>query len=255
MILSEQHKYHLISHFFLLYNTYPINATTFFLECKRKDIINTAITAPIIGKIECCNFISSANKTGRKAMDVIRLKRHCNIFPAIKDLVFKSPITDMVCRATHKPPRLKKHALRINLVPSQGMLCSTKHPLESSNSPTIIVCRAGESSQNTHRCTKAMTILNKTTQLQTTAIVFVLCSINAVTFICFDSLTRQDEQLLFGRIAATQMALTIWLASRTHGISGDENKLATIPKIKAGPALLQNPSIRSASSLCRTPLL
>jgi hypothetical protein len=140
-------------------------------------------------------------------------------------------------------------------MPADPKLCREVHPFVSSRTPSNKIIQLLGNSHRTHLFMNVMITLNIMTHPQTliiAAVAFFIASGNDIDWsfgLVFDS------PLVLGIKRPTSNADKIWIPHRNHTSSGSLNSTLHIPKIKEGPALLQNPKNLWASALVICPLL
>lgn len=181
--------------------------------------------------------------------------RHCSIFPGKYQPVPRSPVTDAVCMPTHRPPDARIVLDSTKRRPSEEMFLICKQPFDSSKRPENNICKLMGSNHKNHLPQKVSIMRNTITQPHTPAIARIALCRDCCNVSGFVSAILQVSFVRPGRIHPTVIAVEICKNQSNQGIQALWNSCANIPNKNAGPALLQNPSMRFAVSFGRYPLL
>ena len=204
---------------------------------------------PAAGKAgEQTRYFTDANIAARQ-----QLIKHWATFPGKYIPVPNSPTTDMVCRPTHRPPRPRKDAQRINLTPSDSTDASALQPLPSSRMPSKTIAHSDGSSHKNQRCANAIMTRNSITHPHTPDIEVIAFAIACGSDIPLIPVGWIPACWFWGSIFPTSKADMIWIPHRIHTVHRFEKKTPHIPKMNAGPALLQKPRHRLASAVLICP--
>ena len=155
-------------------------------------------------------------------------------------------MTEIVCAVMQSPPAASIPLHAMNRMFTLAIRGSSQQPLDSSNKPTKATRTVWGRIQRNHLSRKAISTRNRMIHPQTVPIVRTASGIKLpLDFISDGSETM--GVLITGTQYAAIRAPARWIPHSAHGIHGLGSIWPSTPNTNAGPALLQNASIRSAS--------
>ena len=148
---------------------------------------------------------------------------------------------------TESPPKARNADASKKRKDSSGIARSATKPFVSSSMPQIVACSGTENIHKNHFWQKLVAILNNMIQPQIVAIDRMDDAMTSEKEGIFVSGRLTDAMLFPFNNAPVRMAENICINQSIHGNHLLEKSTEPMPKINAGPQLLQNPSIRLLS--------
>ena len=161
------------------------------------------------------------------------------ILPCIYSPLPKGSVTEVVCKNTQMPPNAKKTVNNRNRVDGFTNCSAAIQPFDNSSMPVKMIPMGRRNKLLNHVFKYVSKILNTITHPQTEIQADMLPEMTCV----IDTLGAGGSFIFvnsgFGKRKPVKTAEMICMIQSISGIIGDANAAPAIPKIKAGPALLQ----------------